>query len=252
MPGEATELMLGCEMRSGQSQATDKIHLVDGLPHWSIRLVFFHVVRHFFENATDFLLLDTLWIMGMKDEFKEAVQAVETIDFTTCALDEINVFETTIRYLGGFLAAYDLSNDVSLLRKAIEIGSLLYKAFDTPNRMPITRWKFRNAAEGTPQIASEDMLVAEIGSLTLEFTRLSQVSGDPRYYDAVQRIMDIFDAQQDLTKIPGLWPVVVNPRTMQFNINGGFTLGGMADSTFEYLPKVSRRNITIEVKPEQC
>jgi len=51
------------------------------------------------------------------------------------------------------------------------------------------------------------MLIAEIGSLTLEFTRLSQVSGDPRYYDAVQRIMDVLEAQQDLTNLPGcgLW-----------------------------------------------
>jgi mannosyl-oligosaccharide alpha-1,2-mannosidase len=31
------------------------------------------------------------------------------IDFSACALEELNVIETTIRYLGGFLAAYDLS-----------------------------------------------------------------------------------------------------------------------------------------------
>jgi mannosyl-oligosaccharide alpha-1,2-mannosidase len=178
--------------------------------------------------------------MGMKDEFEEALKAVETIDFTTCTLDEINVFETTIRYLGGFLAAYDLSNGKYpiLLRKAIEIGNMLYKAFDTPNRMPITRWKFKEAAEGTAQMAPDSILIAEIGSLTLEFTRLSQLSGDPRYYDAVQRIMDNFEAQQDLTKIPGLWPVVANAKTMDFRDYGGFTIGGMADSTYEYLPKV--------------
>src|ERR1700761_7898134 len=173
--------------------------------------------------------------MGMKGEFEEALKAVETIDFTTSTLDEINVFETTIRYLGGFLAAYDLSNGKYpiLLRKAVEIGEMLYKAFDTPNRMPITRWKFKDAAEGIAQIAAESILIAEIGSLTLEFTRLSQVSGDPRYYDAVQRIMDVLEAQQDLTNVPGMWPVVNNPKTMEFNLNGGFTLGGMADSAYE-------------------
>jgi mannosyl-oligosaccharide alpha-1,2-mannosidase len=176
--------------------------------------------------------------MGLRREFDEAVAAVDAIDFSTCAADEINVFETTIRYLGGFLAAYDLSGHEALLRKAVEMGSLLYKAFDTPNRMPITRWKFRHAAEGRPQMAPESMLIAEIGSLTLEFTRLSQVSGDPRYYDAVQRIMDVLEAQQELTNLPGMWPVAVNPKTMEFNVNGGFTLGGMADSAYEYLPKV--------------
>jgi mannosyl-oligosaccharide alpha-1,2-mannosidase len=178
--------------------------------------------------------------MGIHTEFEDAVKAVEKIDFTTCALDDINVFETTIRYLGGFLSAYDLTEGKYpvLLRKAEEIGYMLYKAFDTPNRMPITRWKFKDAAEGVAQEAPDSILVAEIGSLTLEFTRLSQVSGDMRYYDAVQRIMDAFEEQQDTTKIPGLWPVVVNARDKKFNEYGGFTIGGMADSTYEYLPKV--------------
>jgi mannosyl-oligosaccharide alpha-1,2-mannosidase len=184
--------------------------------------------------------LDTLWIMDMHDEFQKAVDAIEAIDFSTCALDEINVFETTIRYLGGFLSAYDLSGGKYpvLLRKAEEMGDMLYVAFDTPNRMPITRWKFKEAAAGADQEAPENMLVAEIGSLTLEFTRLSQITGDPRYFDAVQRIMNHFDAQQDFTKLPGMWPVVVNARTADFTGATGFTIGGMADSMYEYLPKV--------------
>jgi mannosyl-oligosaccharide alpha-1,2-mannosidase len=88
------------------------------------------------------------------------------------------------------------------------------------------------------QEAGESVLAAEIGSLTLEFTRLSQLTGDPRFFDAVDRIMDIFDAQQMSTKLPGLWPVVVNARTGHFNEYGGFTIGGMEDSLYEYLPKV--------------
>ena len=176
----------------------------------------------------------------MHDEFAQAIEALDKIDFSTCSLEEINVFETTIRYLGGFLAAYDLSDakHPTLLQKAVEIGSMLYKAFDTPNRMPITRWNFKNAAGGLAQIAPDNTLLAEIGSMTVEFTRLSQLSGDPRYFDAVQRIMDVFYEQQNRTTIPGLWPVVVNPRDLDFTAYGGFTIGGMADSAFEYLPKV--------------
>ncbi|QDS73448.1 hypothetical protein FKW77_008799 [Venturia effusa] len=183
--------------------------------------------------------LDTLWIMGLHDEFRAAVKAIEVIDFSTCALEEINVFETTIRYLGGFLAAYDLTDGQypALLQKAGEIGDMLYVAFDTPNRMPITRWNFKAAAAGNAQESSENMLVAEIGSLTLEFTRLSQLTGDARYYDAVQRIMDAFDTQQNKTKLPGMWSVVVNAKTENFVEGTGFTIGGMADSLYEYLPK---------------
>ncbi|KAK2778351.1 hypothetical protein FQN53_001810 [Emmonsiellopsis sp. PD_33] len=183
--------------------------------------------------------LDTLWMMGLYDEFENALEAIDQIDFSDCALDEINVFETTIRFLGGFLGAYDISEGKypSLLQKATELGQMLYAAFDTPNRMPVTRWKIKEAMKGVPQESGNNVLVAEIGSLTLEFTRLSQLTKDPRYFDAVQRIMDVFDKQQAETKLPGLWPVVVDGTSMQFNGYSGFTLGGMADSLYEYLPK---------------
>ena len=86
--------------------------------------------------------LDTLWIMGFHKEFDEAVAAVAKIDFTTPMQLRINVFETTIRYLGGLLAAYDLSGRRVLLNKARELGDMLYVAFDTENRMPILRWNW--------------------------------------------------------------------------------------------------------------
>ena len=87
--------------------------------------------------------LDTLWIMGFEKEFKEAVAAVEEIDFSKSTSEGINVFETTIRYLGGFLSAYDLSGEEILLIKARELGETLYYAFDTPNRMPKTPWYWK-------------------------------------------------------------------------------------------------------------
>jgi mannosyl-oligosaccharide alpha-1,2-mannosidase len=89
--------------------------------------------------------LDTMWIMGMKAEFEHAVKALDKIDFTTSLAEEIPLFETTIRYFGGLLSAYDVSNAQYpiLLRKAVELANVLLAAFDTPNRMPMTfyRWK---------------------------------------------------------------------------------------------------------------
>jgi mannosyl-oligosaccharide alpha-1,2-mannosidase len=89
--------------------------------------------------------LDTLWIMDMKEDFEKAVEASARIDFTMTKDQRINVFETTIRHLGGFLAAYDLSGAQYslLLQKATEVGDLLMGCFDTPNRMPITRWDWQ-------------------------------------------------------------------------------------------------------------
>lgn len=173
-------------------------------------------------------------------EFEEAIGAVAQIDFSTCAVEELNVFETTIRYLGGFLSAYDVSEGAYeiLLRKAIELGDMLYVAFDTPNRMPVLHWDFHAAKNGARQEAKTQVLVAELGSLTLEFTRLSQLTGDPKYYDAIQRIMNHFDTNQNQTKLSGMWPVVVNAKETRFDEVESFTIGGMADSLYEYLPKV--------------
>lgn len=182
--------------------------------------------------------LDSLYITGMHAEFEQAVAAAVNISFATSAADQVNVFETTIRYLGGFLAAYDLSGDQRLLKKAREAGDMLYAAFDTPNRMPITRWDFKRAAIGEPQEADERVLLAEIGSLCMEFTRLSLVTGDPRWFDASERITEALRAQQHKTMLPGLWPISVSARTMDFTQDNTFSLGAMADSVFEYLPKM--------------
>ncbi|PPJ52464.1 hypothetical protein CBER1_10485 [Cercospora berteroae] len=183
--------------------------------------------------------LDTLWILGMKNEFESAVAAIKKIDLTTPALLELNVFETTIRYLGGMLAAYDVSGRryQVLLNKSVELGEMLILAFDTPNRMPVTRWNWKKAALGEDQEPKVHSLLAEIGSLTLEFTRLSQITGDPKWYDAVARVTDVLEKAQNTTRLPGLWPTFVNARDNDFQRDSTFTLGGMADSLYEYLPK---------------
>lgn len=93
-------------------------------------------------GATLIDALDTLIIMGLDEEFDLALSAVKKIDFSTSMEPVLNVFETTIRYLGGLLSAYDLSKKKHrlLLEKATQLGDMLYVAFDTPNRLPITRW----------------------------------------------------------------------------------------------------------------
>ena len=181
--------------------------------------------------------LDTLWIMDLQEEFREAAKAAASIKFSSSTDSTINTFETTIRYLGGFLAAYDLSGDITLLQKAVEVGEMLLVAFDTPNHMPISRWEWKKVAQGERQSAPSWMLVSELGSFSLEFTHLSQLTGDSRWFDAIQRITKLFDETQDRTKLPGMWPVIVNPQDEILTQDGGFTLGGMSDSLYEYLPK---------------
>jgi mannosyl-oligosaccharide alpha-1,2-mannosidase len=94
------------------------------------------------------------------------------------------------------------------------------------------------AAQGEAQWAPSHALSADIGSLSLEFTRLTQLTGDAKYYDAVQRIMNAFEESQNTTRLPGMWPVTLDARRLDFTQDRSFTLGAMADSLYEYLPKV--------------
>jgi mannosyl-oligosaccharide alpha-1,2-mannosidase len=184
--------------------------------------------------------LDTLWIMGMEKEYAEAVDAATEINFGPTDDGEINVFEIIIRYLGGFIGAYDVSgcHDSRLLNKAIEVADLAYAAFDTPNRMLVSRWSPRKAANGEEQLPAESMLLAEAASSSVEFTRLSQITGDMRYFDAISRVTKVLDEQQGSTKLPGMWPISVDMRTPDLKSDGFFGLGAMADSAYEYLPKM--------------
>ncbi|KAG6009049.1 hypothetical protein E4U21_003380 [Claviceps maximensis] len=182
--------------------------------------------------------LDTLWLMGLRDEFREAVAAVAAIDFGVTTHSSVNIFETNIRYLGGLLAAYDLSGSDVLLAKAVELGNLIYAGFNTPNQMPVDFIHFETAKLGTGLEVESSVVSASPGTLSLEMTRLSQVTGDPKYYDATARVMRVFHDQQNKTKLPGLWPIRVSMRRRDVASGSAFSLGGGADSLFEYLPKM--------------
>jgi mannosyl-oligosaccharide alpha-1,2-mannosidase len=156
--------------------------------------------------------LDTLWIMGLTDEFEWAVANVTQIDFKTSPRKDIPMFETTIRYLGGLLAAYDLSNGkyTILLDKAVELAEVMMGAFDTPNRMPDPYYKWAPSYASQPHRSDTHTVLAELGSLAMEFTRLAQITKEHKYYDAIARITDELEKWQDETSWPGLWPIRVD------------------------------------------
>ncbi|EQK98463.1 glycoside hydrolase family 79 [Ophiocordyceps sinensis CO18] len=155
--------------------------------------------------------LDTLWIAGMKKEFDEAAKAVKDIDFTYTPRPEIPVFETTIRYLGGLIAAFDVSggsqgNYSFLLDKATELAEILMGIFDTPNRMPLLYYRWKPEYTSQPHSAGQ-VGVAELATLSMEFTRLAQITFQDKYYDAIDRITNaLVDLQKRGTLIPGLFP----------------------------------------------
>ncbi|KAF9877570.1 glycosyl hydrolase family 47 [Colletotrichum karsti] len=181
--------------------------------------------------------LDTLWIMGFHTEFYAAAEVAAQMDWAKTSEKSANMFETTIRHLGGLLSAYDLSGEVALLEKAKELGDMLYMGFDTPNRIPGFWLNFDDAKNGVQYAGTHDPS-ASPSSLSLEFTHLAQLTGDMKYYDAVNRISRFLERTQFQSKLPGMWPKMIDFRGERVDTDNGFTLGALADSLYEYLPKM--------------
>ena len=65
--------------------------------------------------------LDTMLVMGLTEEFAEARDWVET-DLRLNTEKDVNLFETTIRVLGGLLSTFHLTKDNLFLEKATELA----------------------------------------------------------------------------------------------------------------------------------
>ncbi|KAM0552600.1 hypothetical protein ACHAPJ_007697 [Fusarium lateritium] len=180
--------------------------------------------------------LDTLWIMDLKPEFKEAADAAASLDWGDTHEGSVNLFETTIRHLGGLLGSYELSGEPALLQKAIELGEMLYLAFDTPNRLPGFWLNFQDALKGK-QVAGIHDPSASPSSLVMEFTKLSQLTNDPKFFDATDRVTRFLLRVQNTTLLPGMWPLCLDFQNEAAHDNT-FSLGALADSLYEYLPKM--------------
>ncbi len=63
--------------------------------------------------------LDTMWLMGLEEEFVEAQEWVEYRMVIADNKNAVNLFETTIRVVGGLLSAYHFSGEEVFLRRAV-------------------------------------------------------------------------------------------------------------------------------------
>ncbi|KAJ7308109.1 hypothetical protein JRQ81_008617 [Phrynocephalus forsythii] len=177
--------------------------------------------------------LDTMWILGLKEEFDEARRWVAT-ELRFDKNVDVNLFESAIRILGGLLSTYHLSGDSLFLDKAKDIGSRLMPAFNTPSKIPFSDV---NIGRGTahPPRWTADSTVAEVTSIQLEFRELSRLTGEEKYKEAVDRVMKHVHTLAG--KNDGLVPMFINTNSGQFTHLGVYTLGARADSYYEYLLK---------------
>ena len=76
-------------------------------------------------------------------------------------------------------------------------------------------------------------VLSELGTVQLEFRRLSQITGNNWYNKKVTDIMDKMENQADSN---GLFPIYVNVNTGRVE-GGKVTFGALGDSFYEYLLK---------------
>ncbi|KAL7597762.1 hypothetical protein Lser_V15G25399 [Lactuca serriola] len=188
--------------------------------------------------------LDTLYIMGLDDEFQRAKEWVaNTLDFNKNY--DASVFETTIRVVGGLLSAYDLSGDNVFLEKAKDIADRLLPAWNTPSGIPYNIINLAHGNAHNPGWTGGDSILADSGTEQLEFIALSQRTGDPKYQQKVENV--ILELNKTFPA-DGLLPIYINPHRGTAS-HSTITFGAMGDSFYEYLLKVwIQGNKTAEVK----
>ncbi|KAK8595806.1 hypothetical protein V6N12_064315 [Hibiscus sabdariffa] len=176
--------------------------------------------------------LDTLFIMGLQEQFQRAREWVaNSLDFNKDY--DASVFETTIRVLGGLLSAFDLSGDDIFLQKAKDIADRLLPAWNTASGIPYNRINLADGHAHNPNWAGGNSTLAESGTEQLEFIVLSQRIKDPKYQQkvetAIKKINKIFPSD-------GLLPIYINPHNGTSSPST-ITFGAMGDSFYEYLLK---------------
>ncbi|XP_059996995.1 mannosyl-oligosaccharide 1,2-alpha-mannosidase IC isoform X2 [Lagenorhynchus albirostris] len=160
-------------------------------------------------GATVIDSLDTLYLMELKEEFQEAKAWVEE-SFHLNVSGEASLFEVNIRYIGGLLSAFYLTGEEVFRIKAIKLGEKLLPAFDTPTGIPkgVVNFKSGSNRSWGWAVAGGSSILAEFGSLHLEFLHLTQLSGNQVFAEKVRNIRKVL---RDIDKPFGLYPNFLSP-----------------------------------------
>ena len=185
-------------------------------------------------GATIIDSLDTLFIMGLQDEYILARSWVQDFYHPREIASYVSVFETTIRTLGGLLAIYDLTGDYMFLGKAKQIGEIILDAFGA-EVLPTPTYNPQLQSMG----ARVDFCLAEVGSITVELERLGFIVGDANYRRKIDHLLRLIEKRKGTAqgnRWDGLFPVELDAQgVFRGNIA---SFAGRSDSFYEYLVKL--------------
>lgn len=131
--------------------------------------------------------------------------------------------------------AFELSKERIFLTKAQELADKLLYAFQKHRTgLPCTTVSLngRGQCQFTSWSGSAAIL-AEYGTMQLEFKYLAYHTGEQKYWDAVEKPMKLV---QGLPHPKGLYPTFINPNSGTWS-SPKLTFGALADSFYEYLVK---------------
>jgi mannosyl-oligosaccharide alpha-1,2-mannosidase len=177
--------------------------------------------------------LDTMLIMGLGDHFLRGKKWLQEA-FNVNKDRSVSVFETTIRIVGGLLSAYDFTEDPLFLEKAEEVVKKLLPAFKTPSGIPKASVNLQSGMSGLPLWTGGLAILAEIGTLQMEFSYLSHHTNNSHYAELALKVIETLRKRQPPN---GLYPIFVNINDGSPS-GGVVSLGALGDSFYEYLLKV--------------
>jgi mannosidase alpha-like ER degradation enhancer 2 len=173
--------------------------------------------------------LDTLILMGLKGEARDARELIATrLSFDQDI--EVKHFEIVIRLLGGLLSSYQLTHDARLLKLADDLGRRLLPAFDSPTGLPYVYVNLRTGAtRGSISNPAEAALILEYGTL-------AKLTGKSVYRERAQRALRaVFARRSQLDLVGERFDVDTGAWT-----NTRSHIGARIDSYYEYLWKCWR------------
>ncbi|CAC36930.2 Endoplasmic reticulum mannosyl-oligosaccharide 1,2-alpha-mannosidase [Schizosaccharomyces pombe] len=178
--------------------------------------------------------LDTMMIMGLDEQVLRAREWVNNSLTWNQDDEEVSVFETTIRILGGLLSSYHLSQDKLYLDRAVDLADRLLAAYNTSTGLPRSNVNL-GTRKSRKRTREYFVSTAESGTVQMELRYLSYLTGDPKYWITADKTMEVLlgDATWSHT---GLVPITVNLITGAY-VGRNIRLGSHGDSYYEYLLK---------------
>ncbi|KAI0553087.1 glycoside hydrolase family 47 protein [Xylaria curta] len=196
--------------------------------------------------------ISTALVMENDAVIKQIVDHIKTVNFnrTVTGGEGVSLFETTIRYLGGMVSAYDFltgpfkgkvddASTKAILDQAVNLANQLSIAFNTPSGVPNNNLVF-NGPNGPVTTNDATNGIATIGTLILEWTRLSDLTGNATYAKLARTGEEyLLNVKNPAVgePYPGLIGTDVNLKDGTFADSRGGWNGG-TDSFYEYLIKM--------------